>query len=118
MGTANRPAKTLPGPWDAFANVDVFVDEVLAELAAMAKAGARPVQSGPKPSLGRRSIAQGRHGALVHLAGPRQGDLNPARLCDGRLATDGIRAADCQHPVQHRHTDGSLALLGSKAAGA
>jgi hypothetical protein len=31
MGAAIRPAKTSPGPWDAFADVDVFVDEVLAE---------------------------------------------------------------------------------------
>jgi hypothetical protein len=43
MGTALRPAKTSPGPWDAFADVDVFVDEVLAELAATAKDGARPM---------------------------------------------------------------------------
>jgi hypothetical protein len=33
MGTAVRSAKTSPGPWDAFADVDGFVDEVLAELA-------------------------------------------------------------------------------------
>jgi hypothetical protein len=32
MGTAVRPAKTSPGSWDEFADVDVFVDEVLAEL--------------------------------------------------------------------------------------
>jgi hypothetical protein len=51
MGTAVRPAKTSPGPWDAFADVDVFVDEVLAELAAMTKDGARPMRSGPKPPL-------------------------------------------------------------------
>src|SRR5271154_987085 len=51
MGTAVRPAKTSPGPWDAFADVDVFVDEVLAELAAMAKDGAQPMRSGPKPPL-------------------------------------------------------------------
>ncbi len=51
MGTAVRPAKTSPGPWDAFADVDVFVDEVLAELAAMAMDGARPMRSGPKPTL-------------------------------------------------------------------
>jgi hypothetical protein len=51
MGTALRPAKTSPGPWDAFADVDVFVDEVLAELAAMAKDGAWPMRSGPKPPL-------------------------------------------------------------------
>ena len=51
MGTAVRPAKPSPGPWDAFADVDVFVDEVLKELAAMAKDGTRPQQSGPKPPL-------------------------------------------------------------------
>jgi hypothetical protein len=32
MGTAVRPAKIPPGPWDAAADVDVFVDEVLASL--------------------------------------------------------------------------------------
>src|SRR6202161_3837553 len=51
MGTAVRPAETSPGPWDAFADVDVFVDEVLAELEAMAKDGVRPMRSGPKPPL-------------------------------------------------------------------
>src|SRR3954471_8338666 len=49
MGTAVRPAKTSPGPWDAFADVDAFVDEVLVERAAMAKDGSRPIRSGPKP---------------------------------------------------------------------
>ena len=51
MGTAVRPAKTSPGPWDAFAAVDAFVDDVLAELTAMAKDGSRPMRSGPKPPL-------------------------------------------------------------------
>ena len=51
MGTAVRPAKTSPGPWDAFADVDVFVDAVLAELEAMATDGTRPLRSGPKPAL-------------------------------------------------------------------
>jgi hypothetical protein len=51
MGTPVRSAKTSPGPWDAFADVDVFVDEVLAELTAMARDGTRPQQSGPKPPL-------------------------------------------------------------------
>src|ERR1700731_3143988 len=51
MGTAVRPAKTSPGPWDAFADVDAFVDEVLAELVAMAKDGKRPIRPGPKPPL-------------------------------------------------------------------
>ena len=35
MGTAFNPAKTSPASWDAFADVDAFVDAVLAELAAM-----------------------------------------------------------------------------------
>ena len=51
MGTAVRPAKTAPGPWDAFADVDVVVDDVLVELAAMAKDGSRPIRPGPKPPL-------------------------------------------------------------------
>src|SRR3954451_18708699 len=51
MGTAVRPAKTSPAPWDAFADVEAFVDAVLAELKAMAEDGSRPVRSGPKPPL-------------------------------------------------------------------
>jgi hypothetical protein len=51
MGTAVRPAETCPGPWDAFANIGAFVDEVLVELAVMARDGARPMRSGPKPPL-------------------------------------------------------------------
>jgi transposase len=51
MGTAVRPAKTSPAPWDAFADVDAFVDAVLAELKAMAEDGSRPMRSGPKPPL-------------------------------------------------------------------
>jgi transposase len=51
MGTAVRPAKTAPGQWDAFADVDTFVDEVLVELDAMAKDGSRPILPGPKPPL-------------------------------------------------------------------
>jgi hypothetical protein len=51
MGTAVRPARTSPGPWDAFADIDAFVEEVLAELEAMAKDGSRPMRSGPKLPL-------------------------------------------------------------------
>src|SRR3954463_12627877 len=36
MGTAFTPAKTSPASWDAFSDVDAFVDAVLAELTAMA----------------------------------------------------------------------------------
>jgi hypothetical protein len=41
MGTAVRTATTSPASWDAFADVDAFVDEVLAELSAMAADGTR-----------------------------------------------------------------------------
>jgi hypothetical protein len=51
MGTAVRTAKTSPASWDAFADVDAFVDEVLAELAAMETDGTKPTRSGPKPTL-------------------------------------------------------------------
>jgi hypothetical protein len=51
MGTAFKPAKTSPASWDAFSDVDAFVDKVLAELAVMAEAGSRPTRSGPKPAL-------------------------------------------------------------------
>src|SRR5688572_24135739 len=49
MGTAFNPAKTSPASWDAFSDVDAFVDAVLAELAAMA--GTRRSRTGSKPSL-------------------------------------------------------------------
>ena len=55
MGTAVRPAKTSPGSWDAFADVDVFVDAVLAEPTAMVSDGARPQRPGPKPPLAERA---------------------------------------------------------------
>ena len=51
MGTAFNPAKTSPASWDAFRDVDAFVDAVLAELAAMAADGPRRSRSGPKPPL-------------------------------------------------------------------
>jgi hypothetical protein len=51
MGTATRPAKTAPAPWDAFSDVEAFVDAVLAELATMAADGTRPTRPGPKPAL-------------------------------------------------------------------
>ena len=47
MGTAFNPAKTSPGSWDAFSDVDA----VLAELAAMAADGTRRSRSGPKVPL-------------------------------------------------------------------
>src|SRR5690348_10560207 len=61
MGTAFTPAKTSPASWDAFSDVDAFVDAVLVELAAMA--GTRRTRSGPKPPWS--GAAQGHHGDLV-----------------------------------------------------
>ncbi len=51
MGTAFTPAKTTPASWDAFRDVDAFVDAVLAELAAMVADSSWPTRSGPKPPL-------------------------------------------------------------------
>src|ERR671912_2337405 len=51
MGTAVRTAKTSPASWDAFSDVEAFVDEVLMELESMAADGTRRTRSGPKPSL-------------------------------------------------------------------
>jgi len=51
MGTAFNPAKMSAVLWDAFSDVDAFVDAVLAELAAMAADGTRSTRSGPKPPL-------------------------------------------------------------------
>src|SRR4051794_7432740 len=48
MGTAFKPAKTSLASWDAFSDVDAFVDAVLAELAAMVADGTRSTRSGPK----------------------------------------------------------------------
>jgi hypothetical protein len=45
------PTKTSAASWDAFADVDAFVDAVLAELAGMAADGIRRTRSGPKASL-------------------------------------------------------------------
>ncbi|HLP98600.1 MAG TPA: hypothetical protein VK149_09160, partial [Sideroxyarcus sp.] len=51
MGTVARPASTTPSCWDAFSDVDAFVDEALVELTAMASDGTRPARTGPKASL-------------------------------------------------------------------
>ena len=86
MGTAVRTAKTSPASWDAFSDIEAFVDEVLAELAAMAADGTRPTRSGPKPPL---------TGAALRKA-------IMAIWCVGvlRHAVAGDRSA-LRHPVQH-----------------
>jgi hypothetical protein len=47
MGTAVRTAKTSPASWDAFSDIEAFVDEVLTELESMAADGTRPTRSEP-----------------------------------------------------------------------
>ena len=59
MGTAVCPAKTSPGPWDAFADVDVFVNEVLGELEGIARDGA----------WGRCDRVRSRRAAVGHVPG-------------------------------------------------
>src|SRR3954467_15083663 len=49
MGTAFNPAKTSLASWDAFSDVDAFVDAVMAELTTMA--GTKPTRRRPKPPL-------------------------------------------------------------------
>jgi hypothetical protein len=68
MGTAFNPAKTSLASWDAFADVDAFVDAVLAELAAMAADGTRRTRSGPKPPLTGAALRKWRSGALSNRA--------------------------------------------------
>jgi hypothetical protein len=51
MGTAFTPARTSPASWDAFNDVDAFVNAVLVEFAAMVADGTRSTRSGPKPPL-------------------------------------------------------------------
>src|SRR3954447_14121229 len=60
MGTAVRTAKTSPASWDAFADVDAFVDEVLMELAAMA--GTRPTRMANRQRDGAASADAARSG--------------------------------------------------------
>jgi hypothetical protein len=51
MGSAFNYARTSAASWDAFADVDAFVDAVLAELSAMEADGTKPARSGPKLAL-------------------------------------------------------------------
>ena len=86
MGTAVRTAKTSPASWDAFSDVEAFVDEVLTELESMAADGTRPTRSGPEAAVDGSSAAQGDHGDLVR------------RVLRHAMAGDW---AALRHPVQH-----------------
>ena len=67
MGTAFKPAKTSLASWDAFSDVDAFVDAVLAELAAMVADGTRSTRSGPKSPLTGATLRKANPGDLVCL---------------------------------------------------
>ena len=79
MGTAVRTAKTSPDSWDAFCDVDAYVDEVLAELAAMAADGTRPTCSGPKPPL--TVVPNAIYAPKLHEAGASIPSLGWRRNC-------------------------------------
>jgi len=111
MGTAVRPAKTSPGRRDAFADVDVFVDEVLAELEAMAKNGDRPLRSGPKPA-GRSGAAQGRDGDLVVVFVACSGGRS-----DRYATSHSARSMDCS-PAGPGSASGSGCWIDCDALGA
>jgi hypothetical protein len=64
MGTAVGTATTSPASCDAFSDVDAFVDEVMAELAAMATDGTCPTR-GAEAGADGSTVAQGDHGDLV-----------------------------------------------------
>ena len=85
MGTAFNPAKTSPASWDAFSDVDAFVDAVLAELAAMAADGTRSTRSGKKPPL---------TGAALRKA-------IMAIWCVAFAACSGAHRAALRHSVRH-----------------
>jgi hypothetical protein len=114
MGTAVRPAKTSPGPRDAFGDVDVFVDEVLAELTAMARDGTRPQRSGPMPPLAgsvlRKAVmAIWQSGASVFAAcsgGPS----------DSSAISPSARCTDCS-PVGPGSASGDGCSIGCAAPG-
>src|SRR3712207_9335306 len=67
MGTAVHPASTTPASWDAFTDVDAFVDEVLAELAVMAAGGTRATRPGPHPAVTGAALRK----AIIALGGAR-----------------------------------------------
>jgi hypothetical protein len=55
-GYRRQNRQDITASWDAFADVEAFVDEVLVELAAMEADGTKPTRSGPKPALCSASI--------------------------------------------------------------
>ena len=85
MGTAVRTAKTSPASWDAFSDIEAFVDAVLAELAAMAADGTRPTRTGPKPPLA---------GAALRKA-------TMAIWCVAFCGMQWRHRSALRHPVQH-----------------
>ena len=52
----------------------------------------------------------------MHLADGARDDPSPNPLFDAAIAADEFRASGRQHPVQNRHADGGLSLLGSETA--
>ena len=109
-----RPSfRNVSRPVGCVADVDVFVDEVLAELAATAKDGVRPMRWGPKPPLAGAALRKAvmaiwcvcfcgmQSRAIVLLCdislapGPRYGNRRPIR--SGQTAACWSSAAKGRH---------------------
>ena len=67
MGTAVRPANTSPGSWDAFADVDVFVDLGTGRARRHRKEWCPAVAIGAKAAAGRSGAAH-----VAPTEGPRR----------------------------------------------
>ena len=97
MGTAVRPAKTSPGQWDAFADVDVFVDEVLAELEAMARERVRPIRPGPQAPLAGAALEALK--IMQHEPARRRKLFQNLRYVRTQLSAGGWKIAETPGPI-------------------
>src|SRR3954470_18587909 len=92
MGPAFNPAKTSPASWDAFSDVDAFVDAVLAELAAHGNRRHPVDPLRAEAAADRSGVAQGDPGDLVRVL------LRPAVAGDWPTLRHSVRYA--VHPVR------------------
>ena len=77
-----------------------------------------PTEDVPAATAREKERSLEHRGGVGALGGWRSSWPQPRLLCDAPLNADRFRVSGRQHPVQHRHADGSLGLLGRKAAGA
>src|SRR5688500_19857190 len=99
MGTAFNPAKTSLASWDAFSDVDAFVDAVLVELAAMAADGTRRTRSGPKPPLTGAALRKDPGDLVCLLLRHAVARHRPALRHSVQHAVHPVRPVDPARPV-------------------